>query len=556
MLKLFAGIVVPIAVFQVAISATDSLFLALIAATVAFILVMCLRGDRPQVSPVCSRALPTIGQTVDAAYSVVSSPQQLAAPKPPMLDASTTTGEQMYYEMERKAINDSLSPFGFMSSGNIMIRKRAVVYPLIYSRKKTDGKNVKIKVQQIEEHILSLAVDINILRGRYGYTPVVMQVDYSRFSLIVNAINENVIAWSECPQGDPMQAVMGLSVAAVEESPIVWDISDSEDEYFSMLLGGIPKSGKTMLIRSILLQLCRNMPPERLQLHIVENPKYDFEALRDLPHVAHYVPFSEALGLLKYVKDELCQGKPDASRPYHVVVIDEIQTYAKDPAYRDEFLALSQQILSVGRARRVRIIYATPRPSANMLSNDIMELFNIRLAGKLGAVGSKIILGNDNAERLGVKKGNFIIKQDGIETMFYGYLLTDDDMQREITEIRETFGEHKPLAEPATIEQASEDKPDFPAGQTFRSDVFSFVCKNMKDDGSDLEHGRRWEAYRALYNVSEPRSGSGKAARANLQAHIDYYRLCSADFDRHVDHHAERVNAAKTILGCAEQNEE
>lgn len=478
---------------------------------------------KPQSSTAITRRAPVTPPVVAAP---VASPVVKVDAVPRLADADTVTGEQMYYELERNTINATLAPFGYKSTGRILIRARAVVYPLTYSQRRRDGRTVKTKVQSIEEHVLNLTVNLDGLRDEYGYANVGIVVSYSPFALIVNAIHDKPLDWASLAPVAPLQANMGLAAAKATDTPVLWDISDDEDEYFAMLLAGIPKAGKTTLIRSIILQLCKQMTPNALRLYIVENPKGDFEALQALPHVARYVAPDQALALLRFVDAELCQGRPDPARPYSVVVVDEIQAYALDEAYREEFLALVKRILGVGRALRVRLMLATPRPSAEMLSNGIMELIQVRIAGQLGAAGSRIVIRSDHAEQL-TTKGAFIMLKDGKETMFYSYHLTGTDMAAEVGAIVERYGAPAPSPRvPESVEAVpvAADTAIRHNGETIRPDILAYVAQHYDPAKGDLAYGTKGKAYKEFYLVEDMRSGKAEAARKNLKATLAYFK--------------------------------
>lgn len=467
-----------------------------------------------------ARRLPAALPVVPAALPVAPYTRQ-APTVAPKVDTGTATGEQMYYEVERKTINGVLAPFGYISQGKILIRARAVVYPLTFSQRRRDGRIVKIKVQSIEEHLPNLTVKLNNLRDAYGFADAGIVVSFNPYALVINAIHDKPLAWGSVAPVAPGQANLGLAAAKATDTPVIWDISDDEDEYFAMLLAGIPKAGKTTLARSILVQLAKGMAPDVLRFYIVENPKGDFRPLAQLPHVARYVGPDQVLDLLRYVDAELCQGEPDPARPYSVVVIDEIQRYALDPAYRDEFLSLIARILGVGRALRVRLMLATPRPSAEMLSNAVMELLQMKVAGQLGAEGSRIVLRSDNAERL-TAKGAFILRRDGRETMFYGYYLTAEDLANEVSAIVAQYGKAAPVPKVAPVVMA-QTALRFD-GETIRPDVLAFVAENYDRAKGDLRHGTKGVALKTFYGVTDVRSKTAAPARKNLLATVGYYR--------------------------------
>lgn len=215
-----------------------------------------------------------------------------------------------------------------------------------------------------------------------------------------------------------------------------------------MLIGGSTGSGKTILLRSVLLQCIA----KNAEVIIADFKGVDFHRVwkEHCEIITEAGPFSERLAR---VLDELsCRKRLFAEhdvadiREYNskgarlnriVIACDEVsELLDKTGASKElkEQIAKIESALSTiarqGRAFGIHLVLATQRPDANILSGQIKNNIDCRICGRADNVLSQIVLDNTDAADLIPKNatGRFL-KNDG--TIFQGYYV-DDNMIAEL----------------------------------------------------------------------------------------------------------------------------
>lgn len=215
-----------------------------------------------------------------------------------------------------------------------------------------------------------------------------------------------------------------------------------------MLIGGSTGSGKTILLRSVLLQCIA----KDAEVIIADFKGIDFHRVwrEHCEIITEAEPF---ISKLNAVLPELSARKKlfaehDVAdiREYNssgakldriVIACDEVsELLDKTGASREakEQIAKIESALSTiarqGRAFGIHLVLATQRPDANILSGQIKNNIDCRICGRADNVLSQIVLDNTDAADLIPKNttGRFL-KNDG--TIFQGYFV-DDDMIAEL----------------------------------------------------------------------------------------------------------------------------
>lgn len=215
-----------------------------------------------------------------------------------------------------------------------------------------------------------------------------------------------------------------------------------------MLIGGSTGSGKTILLRSILLQCIA----KNAEVIIADFKGIDFHRVWR----THCEIITEAEPFISKLNDVLCElsarkklfAEHDVAdiREYNssgakldriVIACDEVsELLDKTGASREakEQIAKIESALSTiarqGRAFGIHLVLATQRPDANIISGQIKNNIDCRICGRADNVLSQIVLDNTDAADLIPKNttGRFL-KNDG--TIFQGYFV-DDDMIAEL----------------------------------------------------------------------------------------------------------------------------
>lgn len=144
--------------------------------------------------------------------------------------------------------------------------------------------------------------------------------------------------------------------------------------------------GKTQLLLSLLLTLCRLNSPEYLSLIIVDPKERDFPSLEILPHLACPIiyEYTQALVVLRQVMLELEKRRSQRLPTYKpiVVVFDELADLvdALGKVERQEFELLVKRIGQKGRSFGIFLIGASQR--AYEVPEEIRNKLELKIAGR------------------------------------------------------------------------------------------------------------------------------------------------------------------------------
>jgi len=144
--------------------------------------------------------------------------------------------------------------------------------------------------------------------------------------------------------------------------------------------------GKTQLLLSLLLTLCRLNSPEYLSLIIVDPKERDFPSLEILPHLACPIiyEYTQALVVMRQVMLELEKRRSQRLPNYKpiVVVFDELADLvdALGKNERQEFELLVKRIGQKGRSFGIFIIGASQR--AYEVPEEIRNKLELKIAGR------------------------------------------------------------------------------------------------------------------------------------------------------------------------------
>ena len=220
--------------------------------------------------------------------------------------------------------------------------------------------------------------------------------------------------------------------------------------FASMVIGAIPRMGKTFTLR--LLLLAAALDP-RAELHVYDlKGMGDFSPLEPVCHryragsdeddIAYALADMRELAaelnrrtkLVRSLPLDLCpEGKvtpelaSDKRYRLHpiVVAVDECQRWWEHPVYGKELRSLCEDLVRRGPAAGIIPIFATQRPDANSLPTAISANAALRFCLKvMGQVENDMVLGT-SAYKNGIRATQFSRKDLGI-----GYLVGEGDDPR------------------------------------------------------------------------------------------------------------------------------
>lgn len=254
---------------------------------------------------------------------------------------------------------------------------------------------------------------------------------------------------------DPMRDLdLGLDI---NEQPVMFNLC-----YKSMLIGGIPGSGKSNFIKLLLSYLVTS---ENTQLFAIDPKRTELVQFKDA-----YTKFvsgsniNEIKELLQYILDQIdlratylaTTGKtkmiPTAEYPLIVLIIDELAELSAfaDNKQSEQVQLLLRKIVALGRAFCVSGIYATQRPSSINVDTNLRAIISDRFALRCSDRSTaEMILGIgtfSDSDLTSPFVGKVLATDGGPCKAFQSYEITDDFIA-DLME-RYKFAHLKPVTQP------------------------------------------------------------------------------------------------------------
>ena len=214
----------------------------------------------------------------------------------------------------------------------------------------------------------------------------------------------------------PAAFPLGMAV----DGSVYWvDLTDPN--MTSILIGGMSGSGKSVLLRSIVMGLLRSADRPCVRFVLIDPKRVTFSDMRGLNVLqGGDVLFSvdEAMQSLTREVEEMERRFEEMAglgvdtlaqlnkltgtlRERHIVVIDEYADLMMDKTLARELELLIQRIAQKGRAAGLHLILATQRPQAKVVTGLIKSNLQLHIALKVGSrTNSQIILDQGGAQNL------------------------------------------------------------------------------------------------------------------------------------------------------------
>lgn len=208
-----------------------------------------------------------------------------------------------------------------------------------------------------------------------------------------------------------------------------------------ILVAGTTGSGKTALLRTMVLSLAMRHPSRRALLLVLIDPKgRAFVDMAGLPQLARPVVTQveeavEALGSLVRLMEQ--RDHAGQSRPVVAVFIDEL-TDLMMVGGRESELRLTR-LLQRGREAGIHIIAATQKPTAAVIGSLVKANFPVRLVGKVTSPeDARVASGwkGTGAERL-LGRGDFIAVAEGRLHRFQAAYVSAEETAQVVAWLRE-----------------------------------------------------------------------------------------------------------------------
>jgi hypothetical protein len=226
-----------------------------------------------------------------------------------------------------------------------------------------------------------------------------------------------------------------------------------------LLVAGSTGSGKTVYLQTLIATAAIALPPDRLEIAIIDPKMLDFVALSDLPHMVGSIIYDseEAYSFLSEVLEDIqdrqrvlfeakCKNisafhRKGGNLPYRLIVVDEYnQLRMSMPKGGDKELEkVVCKIAQIGRAFGVYLVLATQRPSTDVVSGDIKANFPTRVSFRLPThTDSQVILDSKGAESL-LQHGDGIIAGQGALQRFQALYIDETSLEEIVQAIKNTW---------------------------------------------------------------------------------------------------------------------
>jgi S-DNA-T family DNA segregation ATPase FtsK/SpoIIIE len=183
------------------------------------------------------------------------------------------------------------------------------------------------------------------------------------------------------PAMRPLTAVLGVDE---EGAPLLLNFASPDVAH--VLVAGTTGSGKTLLLKTLLLSLALYNPQNRLQLALIDPKARGFAPLAQLPHLIRPIETDphRAVSLLEGMVVEMVRrDRNKISRPAILVAIDELADLRMVAGKRVEnaLARLTQR----GREAGIHLILATQRPAAAIVGGMVKANLPVRLVGAVAS---------------------------------------------------------------------------------------------------------------------------------------------------------------------------
>jgi S-DNA-T family DNA segregation ATPase FtsK/SpoIIIE len=292
--------------------------------------------------------------------------------------------------------------------------------------------------------------------------------------------------------------------------PVVRDLSKMPH----LLIAGTTGSGKSVALHTMILSILFRATPEEVRLILVDPKMLELTPYEGIPHLYHSVLTQpkEAGQVLKWAVGEMTgryqlmqengvrhidaynqlvekrlrsafrpktrngEGEELARLPYIVIVIDELADLIMTTASKREVEDTITRLTQMARAAGIHLIFATQRPSVDVLTGVIKANFPARMSFKVASqYDSRTILEQSGAETL-LGYGDMLFLQPGVGGIMrlHGPYVGEGEIQRVVEHLR---AQGAPVYEPSITAQAPEEEEPDPSRDPKFDDAVEVVVR-------------------------------------------------------------------------------
>ena len=239
----------------------------------------------------------------------------------------------------------------------------------------------------------------------------------------------------------PLSVCLGKDISGM---PVICDLSKMPH----LLIAGSTGSGKSVCIHSIVCSLLYRTSPRDVRLIMVDPKQVELTTYNDVPHLLIPVvtDVRKAAGVLGWVVQEMTDRydkfkekkvrnlesynklpEVDPKLPNIVVIIDEMADLM-DVCKKDVEESI-RRLAALARASGIYLVFATQRPSVNVITGVIKNNIPSRIAFAVtSGIDSRTILDTYGAEKL-MGRGDMLYKPSGASAIrVQGSFVSEDEV--------------------------------------------------------------------------------------------------------------------------------
>lgn len=234
----------------------------------------------------------------------------------------------------------------------------------------------------------------------------------------------------------PLTAVLGL---AEDGNPLLIRLPSPDVAH--VLVSGTTGSGKTALLRAMVLSLALFNRPHQIMMMLIDPKGAAFRVFGQLPHLSRAVikhgrEATESLQSLVRLMERRGDWEAGSEGQSHVVLfIDELADLLMVGG--DALQQPLTRLLQRGRGAGIHVIAATQKPTASVLGSLVKANFPVRMVGRVtSATDARVASGwsGTGAERL-EGQGDFIAVAEGRLTRFQAAYVSPRELTETVSEL-------------------------------------------------------------------------------------------------------------------------
>lgn len=277
------------------------------------------------------------------------------------------------------------------------------------------------------------------------------------YDLIFQRIKRQIIFYQDCLINREFTTNFGNTKILLgrneENNDVVYYDLDSEDPH--ALIGGMTKSGKSVLLNIFIVDLMRTNKPTELKLILIDPKQVEFTRYKKIPYLDKDGIITNkdlAIQKLDEVVDEMerryaiftVKGINNLNKyndisntklPRIVLIFDEFADWMLDEKFKSSATEAIQRLSGKARAAGIHLIVSTQRPDNTVvppiLRSNLGAKFGLRVDSDKNSV---IIIGEAGAEKL-LGYGHMIVKFAGKKQYIQSAFISDNYIDSVLTEL-------------------------------------------------------------------------------------------------------------------------